>query len=89
MMPKTQIMKTNTQVKKCQLLCGCVYLGISQPQTGHATSAVRLGVDGAEFLFDRAEISHESVKIHVLPLIQRLCRQTNKRERFKNVKQID
>ena len=29
-------------------------------------------VDGAEFLFDGAEIGHEGVQVHVLALIQRL-----------------
>lgn len=68
-------------LKIFQLLCGCVYLGISQPQTGHAASAVRFGIDGAEFLFDGAEICHESIEIHVLPLIQRLCGWTDRQER--------
>ncbi len=55
------------------LICECVYLGVGQPQASHAANAVGFGVDGAEFLLDGAEISHESIEIHVLPLIQRLC----------------
>lgn len=52
----------------------CVYLGVGQPQTSQTASAVGFGVDGAELLFDRAEISHERIEIHILPLVQRLCR---------------
>lgn len=52
----------------------CAYLGIGYAQTGHATRAVWFGVDGAEFLFDGAEVGHESIQIHILPLIQGLCR---------------
>lgn len=52
-----------------------MYLGVGQPQPSH-TAAVGFGVDGAEFLLNGAEIGHQSVQIHVLPLIQRLCRQT-------------
>lgn len=52
----------------------CAYLGIGYAQTGHATRAVWFGVDSAEFLFDGAEVGHESIKIHILPLIQGLCR---------------
>lgn len=52
----------------------CVYLGVGQPQTSQTASAVGFGVDGAELLFDRAEIGHERIEIHILPLVQRLCR---------------
>lgn len=54
-------------------ICECVYLGVSQPQASHVANAVGFGVDGAEFLFDGAEISHQSIEIHILSLIQRLC----------------
>lgn len=54
-----------------------VYLGVGQPQASHAAAsgAVRFGVDGAELLFDGAEVGHERVQVHVLALVQRLCGQ--------------
>lgn len=53
---------------------GRTHLGVGQAQASHAAGAVGLGVDGAELLFDGAEVCHESVQVHVLALIQRLCR---------------
>lgn len=64
----------------------CVYLGICQAQPSHAAAAVGFGVNGAELLFNGAEISHKSIKIHVLPLIQRLCTET---QTFQDVRLID
>lgn len=59
-----------------------MYLGVGETQTSHAAAAAaatRFGVDGAEFLFNGAEVGHEGVEIHVLPLIQRLCRRRDNR----------
>lgn len=53
---------------------------MSQPQTSHAASTVVFGVDGAEFLFNWTEVGHEIIKVYILPLIQRLCRQQDVRQ---------
>ncbi|TNN48014.1 hypothetical protein EYF80_041786 [Liparis tanakae] len=62
-----------TQIKRFLALA---YLGVRQPQASHpaAAAAARLGVDGAQLLFDGAEVGHEGVQVHVLALVQRLCR---------------
>lgn len=60
------------KVRKCVWLLS-VHLGVSQAQSSHAAGTVRFGVDAAKFLFDGAEVGHERIQVHVLPLVQCLC----------------
>lgn len=54
-----------------------MHLGVSQPQASHAASAVGFGVNAAELLFNGAEVGHESIQVHILPLVQCLCTNTD------------